>query len=95
MASEPGEPVSAAAMPAPTTIAADTPAATTPALNHTKNRSTMPSPVPDRENGNARCQSGSRFSNDTCPFIGHRRTADRFMLRSGGHGAAVAPLISR
>src|SRR5439155_14818520 len=39
--------VSAAATPAPAIIAADTPAVTTPAPNDNRNRSTMPSPVPD------------------------------------------------
>ena len=47
---------------------------TTPALNHTKNRSTMRSPVPDRGNGNARCQSGTTFTAIDA-YLGHRPSA--------------------
>jgi len=83
LASEP-DGLSALATPAPVAIPAATPAVTVTAPNHSKNRSAMPPPVPDRGNGNARCQLGKPFTAiDTRRFISHRPAADRFMLRPG------------
>ena len=65
---------SATARPAPASIAAETPAVTTPTPNHCKNRSTMSSPVPDR---------GKRYRESSAPAAvlgrttaaGHRPSA--------------------
>src|SRR5215207_1604865 len=75
VASAPGG-LSALAAPAPATVAAVTPAVTIAAPNHTKNRSTMASPVPDRGKDNARCQP-ARAINRNWPWASQQPSTCR------------------